>query len=183
MVDADALRQLAAEGLSRAELAQRFDVSVATVKRWLEREGIATRRTRSPAAENLDRYVTRECRHHGTVRFVREGRGYYRCTLCRSERVVQRRRRVREQLVAEAGGRCAICGYDRCIRALEFHHVDAAQKSFGVSFGGVTVAIDRLRDEARKCVLLCSNCHMEVESGVTKLARIPPLCSGGGIAE
>ena len=30
---------------------------------------------------------------------------------------------------------------------------------------GVTLSLDSLRAEARKCVLLCSNCHAEVEAG------------------
>ena len=75
-------------------------------------------------------------------------------------------------LVAEAGGRSQLCGYDRCVRALGFHHLDPASKSFTVAFGGLTRSIDRARTEAAKCVLLCASCHMEVEAGVTSLARL-----------
>jgi hypothetical protein len=53
--------------------------------------------------------------------------------------------------------------------ALEFHHIDPATKEFGVSRSGVTRSIARSRAEARKCVLLCSNCHAEVEAGVVVL--------------
>jgi hypothetical protein len=38
-----------------------------------------------------------------------------------------------------------------------------------VSAGGLTLSLDTLRAEIRKCVLLCSNCHAEVEAGVTTL--------------
>lgn len=31
------------------------------------------------------------------------------------------------------GGKCSICGYDRCIQALEFHHLDVTKKDIGVS--------------------------------------------------
>jgi hypothetical protein len=55
-------------------------------------------------------------------------------------------------------------------RALEFHHVDPAAKRFGVAFRGVTRSLDAAREEASKCVLLCANCHAEVEAGVRSLA-------------
>ena len=65
----------------------------------------------------------------------------------------------------EAGGRCAICGYRRCIINLTFHHVDPAKKSFALSMD-TTKALATYRAEMRKCVLLCHNCHGEVETGL-----------------
>jgi hypothetical protein len=49
---------------------------------------------------------------------------------------------------------------------LEFHHLDPTEKAFHVSRQGVSRSLARARAEARKCVLLCSNCHMEVEAGL-----------------
>lgn len=73
-------------------------------------------------------------------------------------------------LVAEAGGCCRLCGYDRFLGALEFHHVDPAAKRLGISANGLTLSAEAVRQEAMKCVLLCSNCHAEVEGGVRVLA-------------
>jgi 5-methylcytosine-specific restriction endonuclease McrA len=89
---------------------------------------------------------------------------------CRSEAVTRRRRRVKQLLVREAGGACQACGYDRCIGALEFHHLDPAEKSFTLSHRGVTRSLAKARAEAEKCVLLCSNCHVEVELGLRVLS-------------
>jgi hypothetical protein len=47
---------------------------------------------------------------------------------------------------------CSHCGYDRCIAALEFNHLDPAEKDGPVK----TV------EEARKCELVCANCHREI---------------------
>jgi DNA-directed RNA polymerase subunit RPC12/RpoP len=105
------------------------------------------------------------------VRFLLEGRGTYRCAQCRQEAVVRRRRRVKEILVADAGGACVLCGYSAWIGALEFHHLDPSEKAFSVSGTGVTRSLERARAEARKCVLLCSNCHAEVEGGYQALQR------------
>jgi hypothetical protein len=76
---------------------------------------------------------------------------------------------VKRILVDEAGGRCGICGYDRAIGALHFHHLDPASKRFAVTSSGHTIGLSRAREEAAKCVLLCANCHVEVESGITPL--------------
>ena len=70
----------------------------------------------------------------------------------------------------EAGGSCAVCGYDKYPRALEFHHVDPSQKEFGLSARGVARSLEKLRAEAAKCVLLCGNCHAEVEAGIKVLS-------------
>lgn len=67
-------------------------------------------------------------------------------------------------LVEEAGGCCVVCGYDRCIINMHFHHVDPKRKSFNLSMN-TTKALDTYRAEMEKCVLLCANCHGEVEAG------------------
>jgi hypothetical protein len=77
---------------------------------------------------------------------------------------------VKALLVEEAGGKCTLCGYDRCVAALQFHHLDPSTKAFGLSRKGVTKGIDSLRAEAAKCVLLCANCHAEVEGGFATVA-------------
>lgn len=120
-----------------------------------------------PARVEADRISVRVCRTHGETPFVVEGRGYYRCMQCRTQRVVEWRRRKKLQLIEEAGGSCVLCGYDRFPRALHFHHLDPATKSFGLGERGCARSIERLRAEAEKCVLLCSNCHAEVEGGLT----------------
>lgn len=79
----------------------------------------------------------------------------------------RRRRRIKETLVAEAGGECVLCGYSRCLAALQFHHVDPVNKRFHLSMHGVSRSIARAREEAAKCVLLCANCHAEVEQGLS----------------
>jgi hypothetical protein len=38
-----------------------------------------------------------------------------------------------------------------------------------VSASGIADRVDTLREQARKCVLLCFNCHAEVEAGVVAL--------------
>ena len=58
------------------------------------------------------------------------------------------------------------CAYDSCIAALEFHHLDPSRKRFSVGGRGLGRSLAILRAEAAKCVLVCSNCHVEIEMGL-----------------
>ena len=85
--------------------------------------------------------------------------------------VDRRRRAIKAIVVKESGGACLICGYDRSVKALQFHHLDPSTKSFGLADGGLSRSLERVRAEAGKCVLLCANCHAEVEAGIATIAR------------
>lgn len=105
----------------------------------------------------------RKCEVHGLVPHRLDGKTRWRCRACEASRIAKRRRRIKALLVKEAGGKCVRCGYNRCEVALEFHHRDASSKFFNVSAKGNTYSLARLRKEAKKCDLLCANCHREVE--------------------
>ena len=79
---------------------------------------------------------------------------------------------MKETLVAEAGGVCVLCGYAANMRALHFHHVEPRDKRIEINAKGIALSLQTLRAEARKCVLLCSNCHAEVEDGAVSLPAI-----------
>lgn len=179
-IERERLRQLVDEGQSIAEIAESVGLSKGTVRHWLRKHGLVTqgntRRNEAAAARRAGMLVIRrECNAHGVTEFVVEGRGYYRCKRCRQERVARHRRGLKETLVAEAGGACAICGYDHYLGALHFHHLDRAEKRLEINCAGATLSLASLRLEAAKCVLLCSNCHAEVESGIASIpgGRLP----------
>lgn len=168
------MQALVDRGLTLKEMAAELDRSISTVSYWLREYGLqptgGARRQEARRARVAGlKKAELECPNHGRVLHVLENCGTYRCTKCRARNVAARRRKVKEILVAESGGRCQICGYDRCTAALEFHHLDPGTKVFGLARRGVTCAIDKVREEARKCVLLCANCHAEVEAGFTVL--------------
>ncbi len=170
------------QGRTLREMAAEFELSVSTVRYWLNKYGLKTRNKRG-ARGNPDRRravqeaqrrgrksVRWRCDRHGDTDFaVVSARGQTRCRLCLAESVARRRRKVKEILVAEAGGRCWQCGYDKCLAALAFHHLDPAEKSFGIAQRGRTKAMAELRGEVRKCALLCANCHAEIEAGYAVL--------------
>jgi transposase len=171
------LERLVASGATIAEIAETVDRSKATVRHWLRRFGLKTQNGRGRRAKKSALVgkraglveVRMRCAQHGETEFRLDGRGYYRCKRCRSNAVARRRRKVKATLVAEAGGGCCLCGYARNMRALHFHHLDPSEKRIEINAKGVAVALEKLRAETRKCVLLCSNCHAEVEDGMASI--------------
>lgn len=78
----------------------------------------------------------------------------------RVSQVIYWRIKVKKKLVEYKGGKCELCGYDKCIDALDFHHKDINDKKFGI--GGKSYSFERLKKEADKCILICANCHREI---------------------
>jgi len=60
-------------------------------------------------------------------------------------------------------GKCSICGYNKNIAAMEFHHINPEYKEYSwtkmrlLKWGEIV-------EELKKCVLLCSNCHRELHN-------------------
>ena len=87
-----------------------------------------------------------------------------------SEYVCNHVKKRKKDLVSLFGGRCCICGFDAFQEALEFHHIDPSTKSFGLTDSNAVIkALEKQLEEARKCVLLCANCHRGVHAGYLEL--------------
>jgi hypothetical protein len=180
-VDPDRLRELMADGATVRAAATYFGVGYSTIRYWLKKLDIETARMKrlresKEAIEARRTRVVLTCPDHGEVEFIRRPDGNYRCGKCRTASVSAWRRRVKRKLIERAGGRCVLCGYDRHPAALHFHHLDPATKSFVLSRHGVTRSFNEAVAEADKCMLLCGNCHAEVEAGHVNLpADVLPL--------
>jgi len=98
--------------------------------------------------------------------------------------VVRFRQNMKLRTVSDAGGACRGCGLTAPVDALEFHHVDARDKGFGLSVDGVPRTWTRVRAELAKCVLLCVNCHRETHAGLRAFSdadRISETAAGYSI--
>jgi lambda repressor-like predicted transcriptional regulator len=173
-IEREALAELVEEGLSIREIADRLVLSYTSVRHWLRRYELVTPRARRLASTREARAAGAaealvSCPVHGATRHVRRPDGGLRCLACRSDAVARRRREVKAILVREAGGACLLCGYAASTAALHFHHLDPADKAFGLGRAGLTRSLATARAEAAKCVLLCATCHAEVERGVKRL--------------
>ncbi len=113
--------------------------------------------------------MLKECRTHGSTKHFPRPDGAFRCGKCASSWVIKNRQKKKALLVAKFGGKCIVCGYKKYAGALDFHHTDPKNKSFALSVKGLSYSWDSLVAEAQKCVLVCKNCHTEIEAGLRKL--------------
>lgn len=92
------------------------------------------------------------------------------CYDCMPDGVQLRRGDFLAKLKLQRGGECQRCGYNKCIKVLEFHHIDPTQKDF-------TISNDHFRlkeaiEESKKCIVLCANCHRELHEDLWDIQDI-----------
>lgn len=100
--------------------------------------------------------------------------GYYKgklkykpdCKRCANEKWRMRYFTKLSKVVGEL--KCSQCGYDKCPQAIDFHHLDPNEKDFNIS-SHWTISEERLKQEVKKCIQLCANCHREHHAGIREL--------------
>lgn len=113
------------------------------------------------------------------------------CSICGEERYVSNRRKIcskctmkrRRDVILDRihevlGDRCWSCDYGGVEKrgVLDFHHVEASEKSFGVSSVAMAqINWTRICKEIAKCVLLCCRCHREATLGLLENHEIEAL--------
>jgi hypothetical protein len=76
--------------------------------------------------------------------------------------VMKSQRRKKIFAVEQFGGKCQRCGYDKCINALQFHHVDPSTKEYDPTYVIMRMSWESAYKELQKCILVCANCHAEI---------------------
>jgi len=80
--------------------------------------------------------------------------------LSKNNKHKSKRRKRKEELVKMLGGHCVECGYNKSVTALSFHHKNPENKLFDISNNGnLMKKWEIVVSEAKKCELLCLNCH------------------------
>jgi len=85
------------------------------------------------------------------------------------QKVKNFRKTFRKVALGSMGRCCQICGYSKCNKALELHHIDPTEKE--TNFTKI-ISWDRLYNELEKCILLCANCHREIHDEVVELPLV-----------
>lgn len=89
----------------------------------------------------------------------------HRKNCCNSCMVNKRRMAVDKKCLEYKGGKCELCGYSKCKRSLQFHHIKPETKTFQIS-GNWGLSWEKLKTELDKCILVCANCHGEIHEGL-----------------
>lgn len=80
--------------------------------------------------------------------------------------ISNKRRDIKKKAVEYKGGKCEICGYNKCLAALTFHHIDPSKKNFNISAIGHKIPWSELEKELSFCQILCNNCHVEIHQAL-----------------
>ncbi len=87
----------------------------------------------------------------------------------KSQSVIDLRRRVKIALVEAFGHKCAYCGLEDNPILYDFHHLEPTTKLFGIGSTSTTHSRQAYLNEAKKCVMLCSNCHRRIENNLISI--------------
>jgi DNA-binding CsgD family transcriptional regulator len=113
------------------------------------------------STKNIKKVAKKFNIHKDTVKkHIKDINIYRTKNITGSKSVIEWRKRVKIKLIEYKGGECVECGYNKCTRSLEFHHLDKNEKDFTIS--GKSWSFERLKSEVDKCILVCSNCHNEI---------------------
>ena len=178
--------RLRKEGLSATAISLRLGIPKRTIHCWV-RDTLLTpeqiKNLRKRSAKHLQEYwsirdrkgnsgrsispLRKEMGEEAWIQFQKQkNRGKMRrwwdkSTKSKAEYHALRRLNFKKKLVEHKGGCCEVCGYSKCLAALDFHHKDNTTKEFVVSSKSLS-NLEKIKKEVDKCALLCRNCHTEL---------------------
>ena len=119
---------------------------------------------RMKASKPLDGKIKRQeknriCRMDGC------GKPHYGNDLCDKHWRTWNRQNIKLKLIKELGGVCSACKKEYHYAAFDFHHLNPKLKSFSITDKIQNTSYDKLLEEAKKCILLCANCHRIEHAG------------------
>jgi len=106
------------------------------------------------------------CKKHGPTQFVKNGKT---CGKCNVEQVMRAHTAHVTRALEYKGGKCAVCGYNKCKASLDFHHLNPEEKEANVGNLLRSSSWNRIKEELDKCILVCKNCHGEIHAGITSI--------------
>jgi len=146
------------QGYSTWKIAELNNTTQPNIRYWLKKYNFKTQRTINSIENNR---ICLTCNNtKSQEQFYKRGEKYMsHCIDCFLKNNTIKRQQVKQQCVDYLGGKCSKCGYNKCIAALDFHHLDVTQKD--KTYVNNRMSFEKLKPELDKCVLLCANCHRE----------------------
>ena len=152
MIDKEILKKYVKKGLSTRQIGKSLNKSQSSIKHWLNKYNLKTIQSfKKP-------HLCEDCGEDAPKNFY--SRQKQKCKKCHNKRTAKDGKNKRIKAIELLGGSCQVCGYNKCLSALEFHHIDPIIKDVNYStMRGWTFS--RIKKELDKCILLCANCHRE----------------------
>jgi hypothetical protein len=178
-MDRDILENDVNQNLSTRKIAEKNGVSQGTVKHWLKKYNLKTNHLIGSKKTYGDHKFCPKCNttlpineyYNKSTKESTKINGHGWCKNCTNKATVERQRQLKQKCIDYKGGKCFICGYNTYAGALEFHHLNPKDKDYAIS-RFKNRKFESIVGELDKCVLLCSNCHKEVEGGVKEVGPV-----------
>lgn len=155
-------------GLSLNQIAKKTNKSLTTIRYWAKKHNLKSK---------FETFLNQEKKEYGKFRFCprckkqvltknfysrrgKENSSVY-CKVCTNEQTTERQKEFKLKCVEYKGGKCQMCGYEKCVAALEFHHTNPSEKDFNISHLKSYTFNEVVKKELDKCILLCACCHRE----------------------
>lgn len=177
-MDIKVLKELIGKNMSTHEISKVLSKSQTTVAYWVKKYKLSTNHKSFKQIGQKDYGDSRTCPRCQKSRDIND---FYQrrgkpnsstyCKECTNSQTLDRVRELKKKCVEYKGGQCVTCGYDKCIGALEFHHLDPISKDFTIAHLRSYSFSKKVTTELDKCILVCANCHREIHSG---LLVVPP---------
>jgi hypothetical protein len=84
------------------------------------------------------------------------------CRKCSKRKWRRIEKDQRKQLILDWGGKCKVCGYNKCVAALNFHHKDSSEKYEWNVKGKAGASIREIKSHPERFELVCVRCHVEI---------------------
>ena len=171
------LEEYIANGESTHSIAQKENCGQTNVRYWLRKHGLNTTAYPNSQPNVENGRLCKKCSGNLT------GKQRFWCsedckdnqnpnTVARQKRVSMERKTL---LIEMSGGCCSECGYKKNIAALQFHHLHPQNKTFNIDARKLSnTRWSSILEEWKKCVLLCSNCHIELHNPRLEWALLFP---------
>ena len=168
--------QLIAQNKSIREISDELKLSYTTVRYWIKKYGLKTNSKWASKRQKIffDRkagvYTCPKCNINKEVNndnfYLRSNGHFHRwCKDCNNKFTYEKQLQRKRAAVEYKGGKCYVCGYNKYVGALDFHHLDPETKDYNIAQLR-SYSFDAMKEELDKCVLLCKNCHSETHHGL-----------------
>lgn len=110
---------------------------------------------------NMQKFCSQNCREKFWMKLNSKNPIWIVYHRLNSAKVARKRR---EFLLSQTSLECQKCGYYKCLKALEFHHINREEKDYDTNRLSYKLVLQIIEDFKKgKVRVLCANCHREEE--------------------
>lgn len=175
------LEELIKQNLSTYDIADKLFRSQGSVKHWIKKYKLKTHATNhygnlTRGYKEGDEKTCPKCQRKliidkKTFYIKSNGNIHAWCKECNDKITHQKQLKRKNQCVEYKGGKCSVCGYDKYIGALDFHHINPKEKEFNIA-NLRTYSWESLKKELDKCICICKNCHAELHNDIYMSTKV-----------